>query len=57
MAMKEKLEEYCRKTISNSRYGKQKLDWVFGAIDFACSTGLISSEEYRALLEEFHLFE
>ncbi len=57
MAVKEKLGEYCRKTISDSRYGKQRFDWAFGAIIFASSAGLISSEEYRALLEEFQLFE
>lgn len=55
--MKEKLEAYCRETISNSEYSDAKLDWVFGAIDFACSTDLISVEEYKALLEEFRLTE
>lgn len=56
-SMKEKLEEYCRETISDSRYGNAKRDWAFGAIDFACNAGLISSREYEALLEEFQLLE
>lgn len=56
--MKEKLEAYCRKTISDSRYNDNaKREWVFGAIDFACSAGLISAEEYRELLEELCLLE
>ena len=56
-SMKEKLEKYCGKTISNSEYGSQKYEWVFGAVDFACNAGLISAEEYRALLKEFQLLE
>ena len=56
-SMKEKLEEYCKETISNSEYGRQKYEWVFGAVDFACNAGLISSREYEALLEEFQLLE
>ena len=51
-SMKEKLEKYGRETISNSEYGRQKYEWVFGAVDFACNAGLISAEEYRALLKE-----
>lgn len=56
-SMKEKLEKYGRETISNSEYGRQKYEWVFGAVDFACNAGLISSREYEALLEEFQLLE
>ena len=56
-SMKEKLEKYGRETISNSEYGRQKYEWVFGAVDFACNAGLISSREYEALLQEFQLLE
>lgn len=56
--MKKKLEEYCGKTIADSRYSDDlKRNWMFGAIDFACNAGLISSREYEALLEEFQLLE
>lgn len=55
-SMMEKLEEYCKETIADSRYSdNSKCNWAFGAIDFACNAGLISSEEYRALLKEFLL--
>ena len=55
-SMKEKLEEYCKEAIADSRYSdNSKCNWAFGAIDFACNAGLISSEEYRALLKEFLL--
>lgn len=56
--MKKKLEEYCGKTIADSRYSDDlKRNWMFRAIDFACNAGLISSREYEALLEKFHLLE
>ena len=57
-SMKEKLEEYCKEAIADSRYSdNSKCNWAFGAIDFACNAGLISSREYEALLEEFQLLE
>lgn len=56
--VKEKLKEYCVKVISNGKFSdKSKSNWAFGAIDFACNAGLISSREYEALLEEFQLLE
>ena len=52
-SMKEKLEEYCKEAIADSRYSdNSKCNWAFGANDFACNAGLISAEEYRALLKE-----
>ena len=55
-SMREKLEEYCEETIADSRYSdNSKCNWAFGAVDFACNAGLISAEEYRALLKEFLL--
>ena len=57
-SMKEMLGKYCGKTIADSRYSDNlKRNWTFGAIDFACNAGLISSREYEALLEELHLME
>ena len=56
--MKDKLEDYCKETSADSRYSdNSKCNWAFGAIDFACNAGLISSREYEALLEEFQLLE
>ena len=56
--VKEKLKEYCGKVISDSRYSdSSRRNWVFGAIDFDCNAGLISSREYEALLEELNLIE
>ena len=54
-SMKEKLEEYCRETISNSEYGGLEYDWAYGAIDFARSADLISGKERGELMEEFRL--
>ena len=57
-SMKEMLGKYCGKTIADSRYSDNlKRNWTFGAIDFACNAGLISAEEYRALLKELCMLE
>lgn len=56
-SMKEKLEEYCRETISNSEYGGQEKDWAYGAIDFARIADLISGKERGELMKEFWLLE
>lgn len=57
-SMREKLEEYCKETIADSSYSDDsRRNWTFGAIDFACNAGLISAEEYRALLKELCLRE
>ena len=54
--LKEKLEEYCRKTLAGDGHdNSQRQEWAFGAMDFACSAGLISNEEYKELLEQFDL--
>ena len=54
--MKGKLEEYCRKILAYDGVSELKRqEWAFGAMDFACSAGLISNEEYKELLEQFDI--
>lgn len=54
--MKESLKEYCRKILADDRVSELKRqEWAFGAMDFACSAGLISNEEYKELLEQFDI--
>lgn len=49
----EKLREYCRKTIEDSKnYG---LDWAYGGVCYAFYADLITREEFKTLLEEFEL--
>ena len=49
----ERLREYCRKTIEDS--GQFGLDWAYGGACYAFYADLITSEEYKAILEEFGL--
>lgn len=49
----EKLRQYCRKTIEDSK--NHGLDWAFGGADYALHAGLITPEEFKAILEEFEL--
>lgn len=49
----EGLREYCRKTIEDSK--NHGLDWAYGGADYARHAGLITREEFKALLEEFEL--
>ena len=49
----EKLREYCRKAIEDSKnYGR---DWAYGGVSFAFYADLITSEEYKSILHEFEL--
>ena len=49
----ERLREYCRKTIEDSKnLGR---DWAYGGVRYAFYADLITSEEFKAILEEFEL--
>ena len=52
--MKEKVEGYIE-TVLNFKGSspKQKLDWIFGAIDFAFYAELITKDEQQKLYERF----
>lgn len=49
----EKLQKYCRNTVENCKNHGQ--DWAFGAVCFAYSADLITSEEFKAIMQEFEL--
>ena len=49
----ERLREYCRKTIEDSK--NHGLNWAYGGVCYAFYADLITSEEYKAILEEFGL--
>ncbi len=49
----EKLREHCRNNVENCKNHGQ--DWAFGAVCFAYSADLITSEEFKAIMEEFEL--
>lgn len=49
----ERLREYCRKTIEDSK--NHGLDWAYGGACYAFYADLITSEEYKAIMEEFEL--
>lgn len=49
----ERLREYCRKTIEDSK--NHGLDWAYGGVCYAFYTDLITREEFKAILYEFEL--
>ena len=49
----ERLREYCRKTIEDSK--NHGLDLAYGGSCYAFYADLITSEEYKAILYEFEL--
>lgn len=49
----ERLRGYCRKTIEDGK--NYSLDWAYGGVCYAFYADLITSEEYKAILEEFGL--
>lgn len=51
----EKLREHCQGTLKRHEGCEKGRDWAFGAVCFAYSADLITSEEFKALLEEFEL--
>ena len=49
----ERLREYCRKTIEDSK--NHGLNWAYGGVCYAFYADLITREEFKTLLEEFEL--
>ena len=52
--MKE-LEKYLEKLYSDREKYRNWKHWLFGAIDFAASAGLIGKEDERKLLKKYEL--
>ena len=51
----EKLREHCQGILKRHEGCEKGKDWTFGAIEFAFYADLITSEEFKVLLEEFEL--
>lgn len=51
------LRKYVKYVLSPEKpyHGSTARGWAFGAIDFACSAGLIDGDTYKGLLEEYGL--
>lgn len=49
------LRKYIQDLVESKEFKEKiKRNWIFGAIDFACSAGLIDTDTYTALLAEYN---
>lgn len=54
---KEELIKYCDDTLATKHVKKRtKMDWIFGAVLFAFTTGLISQEEKEEINTRYDIW-